>query len=54
LAELRRQYPEQAWAFTRDVDGELRAAEERLQNGEHGRIYYSDDEFLAGLSDAHV
>lgn len=54
LAELRRQYPEQAWAFTHDVDGELRAAEERLQNGEHGRIYYSDDEFLAGLSDAHV
>jgi len=54
LAELRRQYPAQAWAFTREVDSELRAAEERLQNGEHGRICYSDDEFVAVLSDAHV
>ncbi len=54
LADLRRQYPDQAWAFTRDVDTELREAEQRLLNGEHQHTYLSGEQFLALLEDANV
>ncbi len=54
LARLRRQYPDQAWAYTREVDDELRAAEERILHGPHQPMHLSGEEFLELLKDTDV
>lgn len=49
LAVLRRQYPEQAWAYTRDIQDGLRKALRERAEGHHGQIYLSPEEFLSAL-----
>jgi hypothetical protein len=53
LGVVRQLNPDQAWFWTEEWQAGERAIDRRLAAGEHGTIYYTDEEFDAALR-AHL